>query len=54
MLEIRSYSYMELSQMMGTRAPQGIRRRLTRWGVVFTESGRRKPLITYDIKVSAQ
>ena len=49
MLEIRPYPYAELSQMMGTHDPEGIRRRLERWGVAFTEDGR-KPQITYNIE----
>lgn len=48
MLEVRTYSYAELSEMMGTRDPQGICNRLKRWGVVFTKSGR-KPDITFQI-----
>ena len=48
MLEIRSYTYAELSQMLGTRDAQGICRRLTRWDVVYTVSGRRAQTI-YDI-----
>ena len=49
MLEIRPYPYAELSQMMGTHDPEGISRRLDRWGVAFTEDGR-KPQITYNIE----
>lgn len=48
MLEVRTYSYAELSEIMGTRDPQGISNRLKRWGVVFTKSGR-KPNITFQI-----
>lgn len=48
MLEIRSYTYAELSQMLGTRDAQGICRRLTRWDVAYTVSGRRAQTI-YDI-----
>ena len=49
MLEIRPYPYAELSQMLGTHDPEGISRRLDRWGVAFTEDGR-KPQITYNIE----
>lgn len=40
MLELRSYAKPELSAMFGTRDMQGLKRKLTRYGIVFDVSGR--------------
>ena len=40
MLELRTYTYKEMSAMFGTRDTQGIKRRLTRYGIEYTVEGR--------------
>lgn len=40
MLELKTYSYSELSQLFGTRDRQGIQRRLDRYDVEYTVRGR--------------
>ena len=39
MLELRTYTYKEMSAMFGTRDTQGIKRRLTRYGIEYTVAG---------------
>ena len=39
MLELRTYTYKEMSAMFGTRDAQGIKRRLDRYGIEYTVAG---------------
>lgn len=40
MLEVKKYKKPELSAMFGTRAVQGLKRKLDRYGVIYTVAGR--------------
>ena len=40
MLELRTYTYAEMSALFGTRDTQGIKRRLDRYGIEYTVEGR--------------
>ena len=40
MIELRKYEKAELSEILGTSNKQGIKRKLERWGISYTESGR--------------
>lgn len=40
MLEYKTYSYRELSDLLGTRDNEGIARRLERWGIRFDKKGK--------------
>lgn len=44
MLECRTYTYAELSELLGTRDSQGIKRRLNRLEIAYTTLGRRAAL----------
>lgn len=44
MLECRTYTYAELSELFGTRDSQGIKRRLDRLEIAYTTQGRRAGL----------
>lgn len=49
MLECRTYTYAELSELFQTRDNQGIKRRLERWGVQYETKGRGAGT-TFDIQ----
>ena len=40
MLECRTYTYAEFSALFNTRDNQGMRRRLNRWGIIYSTVGR--------------
>jgi len=40
MLEMRNYTKLELAEMLGTSSNQGIKRKLDRYGVIYTSEGR--------------
>ena len=45
MIEIREYKIAEMAEILGTRNRQGIRRKLTRYGCEFEETGRGKSVV---------
>lgn len=49
MLECRTYTYSELSDLFGTRDTQAIKRKLDRWDIQYTAKGRRA-LQTFEIQ----
>lgn len=49
MLELRTYTYAEMSALFGTRDTQGIKRRLSRYGIKYTVEGR-GALVKFNIK----
>lgn len=49
MLECRTYAYLELSALFGTRDTQAIKRKLDRWDIQYTAKGRRA-LQTFEIQ----